>query len=76
MGGVMIILKKQWSRNVSDQINNTLKSCPFCGLPAEIDEDGHFYISCSQNIIGECGGRMDGQPTLEEAIKKWNTRNG
>ena len=36
--------------------DNTLKTCPFCGSPAEIlhNKDGHTAIACTSTISQDC----------------------
>jgi Lar family restriction alleviation protein len=50
-----------------------LLECPFCGSnDAYSDSQGDdFFVACA-----ECGNGTDYWPLLDDAVKKWNTRNG
>ena len=52
-----------------------LKNCPFCGGPAEIDDDGYYIWAICQ----ECGASTDMNrhlvnDVINEAIEAWNRR--
>lgn len=50
-----------------------LLECPFCGgNEAYSDSQGDdFFVACA-----ECGNGTDYWLLLDDAVKKWNTRNG
>jgi hypothetical protein len=50
-----------------------LLECPFCGSnDAYSDSQGDdFFVACA-----ECGNGTDYWLLLDDAVKKWNTRNG
>lgn len=67
----------------------TLKSCPFCGQDAGLyikyHEDSEFYIAkvgctgCDAVVTACCSIKKDATyegPTILEAVKRWNMREG
>lgn len=55
-------------------INNTLKSCPFCGSKADIRNVFHKWRAGCINI-GKCEANPQiAAETYDGAVKIWNTR--
>jgi Lar family restriction alleviation protein len=53
-----------------------LLACPFCGSEPVIDEidRGIFAICC--DMCKTIGPHCDGEQSIEEAARDWNTRGG
>ena len=54
-------------------VQSKILPCPFCGKQAqkyEDDYDGKFYVCC----IGYCGGYVMSDESMDDAVKRWNSR--
>jgi hypothetical protein len=51
-----------------------LKSCPFCGSDAKIDNNGNgsYWGKCEND---ECLCQLGCEDNYEDAVAAWNTRN-
>ena len=68
-------------------MDNKIKACPFCsgthtvnsmyGIDIDLTEDwwDHYFILCDGSK-GGCGAVGGAGINLQEAIKRWNRRNG
>lgn len=70
---------REGAEDLSDLKSVILKTCPFCGSPAEIRiethiKDGYFYMP--RCIDKSCAGRlMKKWKDRDEAVSRWNKRS-
>ena len=82
-----LLVEEQVLRVMSNIFDMKIKSCPFCGKPAQI-KGFYDFSDCSGDTLhwdvgcntGDCRGELTPDGTYYtnpvEAIKAWNTRDG